>query len=56
MLYEAEDMAEIEAYLFGADALYKPEAPQVQSFCQQPLSHCAPESSSGSPMAGDIMA
>ena len=31
MLYEAEDMAEIEAYLFGADALCKPEAPQVQS-------------------------
>ena len=30
-LYEAEDWTEIEAYLFGPDSPYKPEALQVMS-------------------------
>ena len=29
VLYEAENWTEIEAYLFGAKSLHKPESPQV---------------------------
>ena len=44
VLYEAENWIEIEAYLFGAKSLHKPESPQVSSpafQCLQSSSLCA---------------